>query len=264
MLSLYTNYIEAVREAIAQKPEQWTFKRDDRYREVLEHTPIEFARVMFEWSMKKMESLDLERVVELSRRNDNFGSPVQCILGPMGLYSPGNMRYLCHAIKVWRYLDSLKLPEVDIVEIGGGYGGLALWVRGLADLFRTHVDTYVMLDLPEVCTLQRMVAEHVGMDATAMDGTDPTVFAMFEHGTRPLVCLSAYAFSEFQQKTRDWYADKLLKHCQHGWMEWNFPLPLLDRNGVEFGGPVYPFVDKPIRQVPDEPALYEGHETVTW
>ncbi len=264
MLSIYVNYIEAVREAIKQQPAEWTFKRDWRYREVLEHTPLEFARIMFDWSRKKMPQIDLDLICSLARKNDNFGAPTQLPIEGLGFYSAGNMRYLCHAIKVWQYLDSLKLPEVDIVELGGGYGGLALWIRGLASMFRTHVDSYVMIDLPEVCALQRMVAQHVGLDATAMDGTDETVFAMFEHGTRPLVCLSAYAFSEFEQKTRDWYAERLLKHCQYGWMVWNFPVPLQDLNGLWFAGPVYQFVDKPITSVPDDPALYDSHETVTW
>lgn len=265
VLSLYTRYIEAVREALWEEPNAWRFKSDARYREVLEHTPLAFAVAMLEWSLRAMPGLEREHVRALCRLNDSVGAPVLEQIFGLGNYAPSNMRYLCHAIKLWQHIDSLGLPRVEIVEIGGGFGGLTTFVRGLAELFDTQIGAYWDLDLPEVATLQYRVARELGVSVFPLEGDDPASLKVIAERTKPLICFSAYAFSEFDQATRDWYAERVLQHCRHGLMIWNFPIAgLKDENGVEFGGPPYPFVEWPITRVPDEPRLYDGHEMVTW
>ncbi len=265
-MSLYTNYIEAVREAIRQPPDQWTFKSDQRYREVLEHTPREFANLMLKWSLDQLPDLDIELVRTLARRNDNIGKPLQQPIDGLGLYAASNMRYLAHAIRVWQYIESLGLPSVEIVELGGGYGGLAFWVRGMAHLFKAHVGAYWMIDLPDAARLQHQVAQALDLSVYPVSCESPAFPAIgaFAKRENPLVCVSAYGFSEWDQETRDWYAKHLLPHCRHGLMVWNFPTALQDDEGRWFGGPPYQFVEWPITRVPDEPALYAGHEIVTW
>lgn len=262
-LAMYRAYLVAVREAIAQPPNQWTFKSDRRYREILEHTPVEFANLMFKWSLKQLPGLDIELVRDLARRNDNLGKPMQNPIDGLGLYAPSNMRYLAHAIRGWQHIDSLGLPAVEIVEIGGGYGGLALWMRGLAHLFGTGLGAYWIVDLPDVATLQHQVAQVLDVRVFPLDWDSPAIGALANRPL-PLVCVSAYAFSEFDQDTRDWYAEHVLKYCRHGLMVWNFPEALKDGDDRWFGGPPYQFVEWPITRAPDEPALYEGHEIVTW
>lgn len=264
MSSLYARYIYAVRDANeVERPEEWNFKSDVRYGEVLEHTPVEFAVEMLKWSIKAMPGLDLELVRSLCDINDSFGKPKQAWIDPLGKYAPSNMRYLCHAIKVWQHIDTLGLSEVEIIEIGGGYGGLALWIDGLRGYFPATLLNYTVIDFPEVATLIDRMFRSLGL---------PWEFRAFGPEWVPAVsvlpaerfCVSNYAFSEFDQKTRDWYAERVLEHCQHGLMVWNFPEALKDANGQEFGGPPYQFVKWPLTCVPDEPRLYEGHEMVTW
>ncbi len=263
-LRMYWDYLLCVSEALHQQPEQWTFKSDPRYRAVLEHTPRDFAESMLTWSLAQMPSLTCDRIRGLATLNDSVGTPAQESIGQLGMFAPSNMRYLCHAIKLWQHVDSLGLPEVNIVEIGGGYGGLALWVRGLAHLFKTRLHAYWIVDLPEVTILQFMVAQALNVPLFALT-PDAPYFEEFHQGMDALFCFSAYAFSEFDQPTRDWYAEHLLPKCRHGLMVWNFPEgPIKGEDGRMFGGPAYQFVEWPITRVPDEPALYVGHEVVTW
>ncbi len=259
-LFMYTNYLAAVREALEQQPTEWTFKSDPRYREILEHTPVEFAEQMLLWSIRAMPELDLEHVRSLCRLNDSLGQPVQHIIPELGFCSTSNMKYLCHAIKVWQHIDSLGLDAVDIVEIGGGYGGLALYIEGLRPYFKTEYESYVCFDLPEVGALQNRYAEALDLPLVAID--QASINLPMVSDTR--YAISIYAFSEFDQPTRDWYAARVLKQCGHGLIIWNFPEALQDRDGRAFGGPPYQFVEWPLTVVPDEPRLYEGHLMVTW
>jgi hypothetical protein len=261
-LSLYTNYLAAVREAIKQKPSEWTFKSDPRYREVLEHTPVEFAEIMLKWSLAQMPNLSIDYVRLLCRQNDSIGTPVQVPIADLGTYSTGNMRYLCHAIKVWQHIDSLDVDQIDVVEIGGGYGGLAFYMKGFSRYFKTGINPYLMFDLPDVVELQQRVLDALDVNAHAFDGIGST-YPWVQMG-HPVFCISMYAFSEFDQATRDWYAERVLKHCRHGLMVWNFPQAQEDADGRWFGGPPYQFVEWPMLTIPAQPALYDGHLEVMW
>lgn len=260
--SNYWHYRQAVQRAIQQTPDQWTFKSDPGYREVLEHVTPAQGIVLLEWARGQLLQLKWSQIEALATLNDSVGQPL--IMSHLR-YSPSNWRYLCHALKVWRHIESLNLPEVDIVELGGGYGGLALYVRGLAREFKTRVRTYIIVDLPEVAELQQRVANAVNVDLVAVSGLDANCLAtMRPHDLTPRILVSAYAFSEFDQDTRDWYAERLVSYCDHGLMIWNFPEALMLEDGQWYGGPIYPFIDRELTVRSDEPALYAGHQVVTW
>ncbi len=260
-LSMYWNYLEAVREALEQPPHAWTFKSDKRYREVLEHTPTLFAQAMLEWSQAALPGLSMDYVKGLCHLNDSLGKPEQVPIRGLGTYSTSNMKYLCHAIKVWQHIDSLGMEQVHIYEIGAGYGGLALWVDGLRPYFRTEHVTYTSFDLPDVAQLQNRYAEALDVSLYARD----QAWVSTHDAPDSRFCISIYAFSEFDQLTRDWYVDRVMRHCRHGLIIWNFAEnQCMGLDGRLFGGPVYKFVDWPITRVLDEPRLYAWHEMVTW
>lgn len=264
--SNYWAYRQAVQRAIQQTPDQWTFKSDPGYREVLEHVTEEQGIAFREWVEDAMPGMNWVHVIRLAERNDSVGAPVRPLTfnDRLGSFSPSNWRYLCHAVKVWQHIDSLGVDEVDVIELGGGYGGLALYVRGLARMFPTRIRDYTMVDLPEVAILQRQVACAAGVDLHTVNGQDASELALVSCGAAPKVLVSAYAFSEFDQDTRDWYAERLVRYCDHGLMIWNFPEPILGTDGRWYGGPVYPFTSQPLTVTPDEPSLYPGHQMVCW
>lgn len=262
--SNYDRYRAAVQRAIVQPWTAWSFKSDPGYREVLEHVSEAQGATFFEWIAQRNPGVTGSLIARLATLNDSVGQPVQAEFS-IGHYSPSNWRYLCHAIKLWHHIDSLNLPEVDGIELGGGYGGLALYVDGLRHLFATTLRSYTIVDLPDVAELQRQVSRALGIPLNAVNGLDGNELELIRpQDATPRVLFSAYAFSEFDQDTRDWYADRLIKHCDHGLMIWNFPDPELTEDGREYGGPVYPFTDRPLTVTDDEPALYAGHKLVRW
>lgn len=262
--SNYDAYRAAIRVALRQNAAEWTFKSDTGYREVLEHvTPNQGARLL-EWALSAEPRLRHVSLAKLATRNDSLGQPVTAEYPGYGEFSPSNWRYLAHAVHLWHHIESLGLRQVDVVELGGGYGGLALWGRGIAHLYRTLIRRYTVVDLFEASALQRRYAAMLGVDADTVDGSDPVALQGVVDPSMPTVLMSAYAFSEFAQDIRDWYSDRLIRHCQHGLIVWNFPEAVMGADGREYGGPVYPFTDKPFTVEPDQPELYSGHQIVRW
>lgn len=266
--SIYGWYRQSIRAAIQQKPEEWTFKSDEGYRQVLEHVSKDQGTAFLDWSHAAQPNLDWDKVVRIATLNDSFGKPIQFDYPGLGMFSPSNWRYLCHALKVWRHIDSLGLDNVDIIELGGGYGGLALWVRGLAAGRDVRLGTYSLVDLPEAAILQGQFTAACSLRSVwTANGLEAEGLARAlrppGHTGVPRILVSAYAFSEFDQETRDWYAEGLIRHCEHGLIVWNCPEPI---SGFEreLGGPVYQFIDKPLSIEPDEPNLYIDHKLAKW
>lgn len=260
--SNYDAYLDAVRVAITQEPKDWTFKSDPGYRTVLEHVSPGHGGALLMWARAAEPELHTSLIEQAAQDNDSLGTPIT-----FDGYSPSNWRYLAHAIRVWQHIDSLGWSEIDIIELGGGYGGLALYVDALRYFYRTSLQNYTIVDLPEVAELQQRYVAAVGIPAVhAINGLDTTAIDRVRARLfyAPAVVVSAYAFSEFDQETRDWYAERLIRHCDHGIIWWNFPEPVMGDDGRTYGGPVYPFIDKPLTIEDDDPRIYPGHKIVRW
>lgn len=268
--SNFDAYRQCCAEQAALPPEQWTFKADSRYRRILEHVTTEqgeeFLQVAREAAGPRWEKV-LERLPAIVAENDRYGQPLKASFPSVNLVcSPSNLRYLAHALLIWRHVEDLSLSAVHFVELGGGYGGLALYVYWLRGLFPWGGLTRTLVDLPEVLALQRVYAEALDLPLAFVNGLDGDALgAMFayEKWATPY-CISAYAFSEFDRETQDWYRERLVKKCQHGFMVWNFTRPLMDVAEKPLGGPLYPFVDAPLTVVPERPLTGPGNVVVTW
>lgn len=270
--SNYTPYRDAVREALEVPPEAWGFKSDRRYRIVLEHDSLAWAR---EWyavaaetctNARRWDAL-LDLFPKMVAENDRLGVPPTQPCPPLVFVcSPTNFRYFCHASLVLHHLERLALPAVHLVEVGGGYGGLALYLHRMAPLFPTVLRSHTILDLPEVATLQTRYTAAVGIPhVRALNGLDEGALAstFLPNDDIPRYFISAFAFSEFDAETRGWYERRVTRHCPHGFIVWNFHVPL-EGFDKTLGGPLYPFVDAPLEVEPERPSTGPGNLVVRW
>jgi hypothetical protein len=257
----YEAYRMACAEAAAQPPADWAFKRDPRYRRILEHVPPEhgeayLAQIAEEFPNVWANHRPLLR--QTARLNDRWGRPLVSrfpALSDDTECSPTTLRYLYQALRVWRHAEGLGLPYLRVVELGGGYGGMALCVYRLAPLFHPRLAPYTVVDVPEAGALQRAYARCV--DFPLRTAADP------ESGHSRFF-VSVYAFSEFDADTRAWYEPRLVRRCAHGFVVWNFPAPVVGVAEKPLGGPLYPFVDAPLTTEPERPSIEPGHLVVTW
>ena len=160
--------------------------------------------------------------------SDVFGMPV----------SAYTMRYIYHALVIGGHLEARYAEQaVDVVEIGGGYGGLAFWLQRLYP----SIASYTIYDLPAANQLQLRCLTHLGSFATCLsDSTQHT-----KNPERPLFVISNYGYSELNETYQALYKQTLLDHADGGFMIWN------NWTGIR------PFTNLPIR-VEEERPVFEG------
>ncbi len=266
----FAAYRAACAEAAAQPPAAWTFKADPRYTRILEHvTPaqgeafLDLVRAGFPavWDRVRRE------FAALAGENDDLGRPVRARFPDLGTdCSPSNLRYLYHALRVLRHAQALGLADLRVVELGGGYGGLALYVSRLAPLFGVAVGDYVIVDVPEAGALQAAYARALALPLRTADGLSAAALegAFRPDDGAPRFLVSNYAFSEFDAETRAWYEARLVRKCTHGFLVWNFATPLVGVAEKPLGGPLYPFTDAPLTTEPERPETGPGNLVVTF
>jgi len=88
----------------------------------------------------------------------SFGNPA--IYDHFGLASSGNLIHQAYHLSQWEGKTQRLVRAIDtIVEVGGGYGAMALIIRRLG--FRGR---YIILDLPEFSLLQQYYLSNVGIE----------------------------------------------------------------------------------------------------
>jgi hypothetical protein len=120
-------------EAATQQPEEWTFKTDIRFQRVLEHVD-HYQGFRFLDHVQREYAVywdDILKVLPgLVADNDRYGKPFGDMFHEVGLTcSPSNFRYLSQALRLWTHAAEVGMTRMHVVELGGGYGGLALYVH---------------------------------------------------------------------------------------------------------------------------------------
>lgn len=189
------NYLKACKEAKIED-----FKNDWRFRPIFEHCPKYIAQNYVDLVRKNNPNLIVMRWT-----NDEIGDPfIQDINGWMGSTSTAQyMGVISNLMDLYGTLNGL-----DILEIGGGYGGQALCIL---DIFSPK--SYTILDLPEVNELQRKV---LGDRVILTDKVPKKKYDLV---------ISNFALSEIPDQEP---YQKLLKRCKHGYITCNTEFVNLD------------------------------------
>ena len=132
-----TAYAEACLEVDVEN-----FRKDKGYRKILEGGGLE----VFNYFLGAIREHDLADQffgnLEVFRANDQYGNPDLYTDGEIGKFSPTTLKY---ALNVLNILDAFEKEKIKrVVEIGGGYGGMAVILSHFLDL-----DNYTLVDLPE-------------------------------------------------------------------------------------------------------------------
>ena len=218
MYASYTNFIKhAVNETVLD------FKSHPMYTGILEHLDlpmIEYAREQVRILNSKGVS-DTE-IYDFASRNDAIGNPVRRYINEMINCSPTSVRYVYHAHLILEHFSKFS-NEIDIVEVGGGYGGLCFAIHTFANKFNIKIKSYTIVDLTEPLALQRRYLSEIGIDGVNFIDANT-------HGNGVPIgsyLISNYAFSELDAENRAKYQEVLFPNISHGFMAWNF-IPLYD------------------------------------
>ena len=133
--SAYSDYITD----ICDKDDLATFKRNDTYRLILEHVNTDFGNQYLQ-AIQSFTQLSLEDISAFCTINDSIGGPLTSDYKGLSI-SPSNLRYIFHSHIILTHLYNLLLPQIDIVEVGGGYGGLCLALHHFAHKYGVKINS---------------------------------------------------------------------------------------------------------------------------
>jgi hypothetical protein len=214
MFDKYCTYIESC----LSKGDISSFKTGDDYLEILEHVTYKQGYDYLQCILKHSK-LTLTDVADYCKLNDSVGNP-KLFSYPRVRCSPTSLRYLYHAHLALTHFMTFGEP-MDFVEIGGGYGGLALAVDYLAKKYGLldTIKSYTIIDLTAPGKLQKEVLSKHAMSIPMKYVNAETYGKDIE--TSKLFLISNYAFSSFSEPIRSNYQRHLFPKVAHGCMVWN-------------------------------------------
>lgn len=185
------------------------FKRNPTYQLILEHVTYdqgnEYLKII------EAESPIIFQSLEKYKLNDRLGMPNVYAYGSLyGDFSPTTLRYM----KVAGDLLNLfgNLGQMNIVEIGGGYGGQC-YILSAAAGFKT----YTIVDLPEVALLQKKYLATLGVK-----NVECTDYNKFMPSKSYDLVISNYAFTEVTKDGQLQYIEQIINRSKNGYLTCNF------------------------------------------
>jgi len=202
-------YLDFVRKINSDPEEFRQFRRNQDIRGIIDGvTPLAAKSYL-----KKIKQLDSEWI---SRHwseiilNDLVGCPFRVDFGMGAESAPINMRYAWQALEIDR---KLGIADKRVVEIGGGYGGLA---RMICALFSPK--EYVIVDLPEVLDMTREYLRQYHLP-------NPIRFESTDSVQHADVFIANYSVAELDRAEQRKYLDNIILRSTSGYLVHNIPNP---------------------------------------
>jgi len=193
------------------------FKRDKAYISILEHVTYEHGYLYLAAIKSKFKLTDTE-IAEFCTKNDGVGDPAKWKYGDI-VISPTSLRYIYHALLILEYCKNIEVTAPRIVEVGCGYGGLALSIDHFSQRFGIEVSSYTLIDLDDPSSLQQLYLSMHSMKFTPVFESASTYGANVTGEDNFLI--SNYCFSEIPSTEQQKYMQVLFPKCLHGFMIWN-------------------------------------------
>ena len=213
-MTIYDTYTNYCKTQINLDRKDWDFKSKKEYTYVLEHVSYQHGLEYLNEILSKYSHVIDKKIMEnLCIENDTYGKPTKYHYEDFIECSPTSLRYILHALHTLNHIDT---HEVNIIEIGGGYGGLCLCINRLSHLFHIKINSYTILDLPEPSALQSTYL-------VDLDNVTCTTLSEVKDLKHNSFLVSTYSFSEIDLKYQKEYTEKVLnKYVNHGFIVWNF------------------------------------------
>jgi hypothetical protein len=215
----YNNYCDVIKKNLNLSVSDMNFKSDSIYTVVTQNVSMSVALqtlINIKEEYGTIFNNNIEYIKELCHKNDSIGLPIKTNIDCLGLIALTNIRYIDHAFHVLTYIKSSNLDNIDIIEVGGGYGGLAFFIIKLSTIFNININSYTNYDLPEVCQLVSKISLNIGVDIKCGNILEPLI-----HKDNSFL-VSSYAYSELPEHIKTLYQNNIFKYINHGLIIWNY------------------------------------------
>ena len=199
------------------------FKNQSDFTSILEHVSFEQGlKYIDEIKKYKWESLPWNKFLE----NDKLGNPnVFNYLNQLNNItlsnfniSPTTLRYICFGLHIVKYIKHLGKKELNIVEIGGGYGGQCKILLDLLEYENINIINYTIIDLEEVAKLQY---KYLTTLKYLKIKTLPYENCLSQLDSNYDLFISNYALGEFLPDIQHFYINNVLPKCKNYFITWN-------------------------------------------
>ncbi len=143
-MEIYDEYIQVISENLELSKDEWFFKSDPRYTKILEHLIKKHANRYLSKIINNYSDFyktNKEYLRNLCGENDKFGKPIRFKFVDFKYCSTTNMRYMYHTLLICDYILKNSLNNINFIEVGGGYGGLAFFMHKLAPLHGIEINS---------------------------------------------------------------------------------------------------------------------------
>ena len=147
--------------------------------------------------------------LEVWKINDSIGNAQLFDYNKYGNISPSTIAYIYTYIKLKQKIQDLENCK-NIVEIGGGYGGLSYILSTIINF-----DSYTIYDLPHVNLLQRKYLNTLNVKNTNCVSPDTNINHNID------LVISCFAWSELDKINQMKYFFNIIKKAKHGFMRLN-------------------------------------------
>jgi len=168
--------------------------------------------------IKNKTNITEQEIIDFCKINDSIGNPNKEDFGFL-ICSPSSLRYIFHAHLILTLLSSLNLPSIDIVEIGGGYGGLCLAIQHFSKKYNISINSYSIIDLHIISNLQKLYLSKL-VPSLNIDYVDASTFGSCI-SKQNMFLVSNYCFSEISKENQEKYIENLFPKVSHGFIAWN-------------------------------------------
>jgi putative sugar O-methyltransferase len=200
---MYNNYLNICHQAVTEEDMFQKYRSQNAYKGIVETMNIAQG-YGFASEIKGRYPYLLKHIKKFAT-SENIGSPIVYCYPEIGVdMAPTTLRY----IKVLGDLLNTfgSLDDINIVEIGVGYGGQCKIIHDIA-----HPKSYTLVDFPDALLLSQKYLRHFGVDVTLRNVED-------ESKINYDLCISNYAFSEIARPFQEFYNKNIIQYSAKGYM----------------------------------------------
>ena len=183
----YPNFMKLCERAAQEEKIFSNFKNSPVYRGILEHANKIQGEEHYEIALK--QSPELKNYFHKFKKNDSIGNPIVENYN-FGIFSPTTLQYIKVLSDLLKEFGENKLSNINILEIGGGYGGQSCIIRDYLNILN-----YTFVDLPEPLNLTKKYVNAYGYLNNRFINHSDDIVEILKKGAYDLV-ISNYAFSE--------------------------------------------------------------------
>lgn len=198
-----------------------TFKENNYLKSIVDNVSYEYGLEYLQNILNYNVNLDWNKIKKIN----DIGNPTNhsfTINNNNILLSPTTLRYVQYTLDILNHIKNyLKINNLKIVEVGGGYGAQSVFLFELCNLFDITIDKYEILDLYEVNNLQK---HYINIcEATTNNKYNIEAFILDEYNyENENYFISNYALGELTKDWQDLYIDNVISKIKNGYICWNF------------------------------------------